>query len=196
MVENHYDFLNVHHHKSNVALEAILKDLGKDDSHFVELYGEKVYIPSPNLHALFLLRHSMSNFASTGLRLRQLLDWALFVKKQGKSVDWSWLVEILERVGMMPLFQLFNAICVDDLGFNSQLFPTRQFDPFLKERVLNEILSREFSEKEKGGIIRRAVFKFRRWRANGWKHKLCYNESLWSAFWSGVKSHLLKPSSI
>jgi len=26
-VENHYDFLNVHHHKSNVELEAILKSL-------------------------------------------------------------------------------------------------------------------------------------------------------------------------
>lgn len=196
LVENHYDFLNVHHHKSNVELEAILKDLGKDDSHFVELYGERVYIPSPNLHALFLLRHSMSNFASTGGSLRQLLDWAFFVEKQGKDVDWTWLVEILERVGMMPLFQLINAICVEDLGFDPSLFPTIQFDPFLKERVLDEILSREFSEKEDGGIVRRAVFKYRRWRANQWKHKLCFSESLWSAFWSGVKSHLLKPASI
>lgn len=40
-VENHYDFLNVHHHKSNVEIEAILKELGQDDSHYVELYGEK-----------------------------------------------------------------------------------------------------------------------------------------------------------
>lgn len=70
-VENHYDFLNVHHHKSNVEMEGILKDLGMDDSHFVELKGDastgstKVYLPSANLHALFLLRHSMSNFAVT-----------------------------------------------------------------------------------------------------------------------------------
>ena len=52
-VENHYDFLNVHHHKSNVEMEAILKELGLDDSHYVELNGEKVYLPSANLHALF-----------------------------------------------------------------------------------------------------------------------------------------------
>lgn len=219
-VENHYDFLNVHHHKSNVELEAILKDLGKDDTHSVMLNGEKVYLPSPNLHALFLLRHSMSNFASTGMRLRQLLDWGFFVKRHGEEVDWPWLVDVLDRFGMKRLFLLFNAICVDDLGFDAEMFPTipltsstsdatqdssselgspsllPQLLPALKDRVLNDIISPEFSEKENGGFVRRAVFKYRRWRANAWKHELCFKESLWSAFWSGVKSHLLKPSSI
>ena len=197
MVENHYDFLNVHHHKSNEALEAILKELGRDDSHYVHLNGEWVYIPSPKLHALFLLRHMMSNFASTGMLLRQLLDWAFFVEKHGKEVDWNWLLKILEKFGMMPLFQLFNAICVENLGFPSDVFPTsQQYVSSLKDRVLNEILSPEFTEKEKGSIIRRSLFKYRRWKANEWKHKLCYKESMWSAFWSGVWSHLLKPASI
>ena len=195
-VENHYDFLNVYHHKSNVELEAILKELGQDDSHYVELYGEKVYLPSSNLHALFLLRHSMSNFASTAFQLRQLVDWGFFVEKHGKEVDWMWLMGILNKFGMRQLFQLFNAICVEDLGFDASIFPTVQFLPSLKDRVLNDILSPEFSEKEKGGFIRRAFFKYRRWRANAWKHELCFNESMGSAFWSGVKSHLLKPSSI
>ncbi len=195
-VENHYDFLNVHHHKSNVEMEAILKELGLDDSHFVELNGEKVYLPSANLHALFLLRHSMSNFASTGSKLRQLLDWGFFVEKHGKEVDWNWLDAILKRFGMNPLFQIYNAICVEDLGFDASIFPSIQFLPRLKDRVLNDILSMEFSEKSEGGFLRRAVFKYRRWRANAWKHKLCFSESMWSAFWSGVKSHLLKPSSI
>ena len=196
MVENHYDFLNVHHHKSNRAIEAILKDLGRDDSHYVQLNGEWVYLPSQKLHALFLLRHMMSNFASTGMLLRQLLDWAFFVEKQGKELDWEWLLKILEMYGMMPLFQLFNAICVEDLGFSPEIFPTVQYDLFIKERVLNEIISPEFNEIEKGGIVSRALFKYRRWKANKWKHELCFNDSMWSAFWSGVKSHIMKPSSI
>ena len=196
MVENHYDFLNVHHHKSNKALEAILKDLGRDDSHYEQLYGEWVYLPSSKLHALFLLRHMMSNFASTGMLLRQLLDWAFFVEKHSKDVNWEWLLENLEKYGMMPLFQLFNAICVEDLGFSSSIFPTIQFDTYLKGRVLNDILSPEFNEKEMGGIISRTIFKYRRWKANQWKHKLCFNESMFSAFLSGIWNHLMKPSSI
>ena len=209
MVENHYDFLNVHHHKSNVELEKILKELGQDDSHSVELISEKqlergekeefnvtVYLPSPNLHALFLLRHSMSNFASTGMQLRQLLDWAFLVEKHGKEIDWDWLDETVDRFGMKALYEVFNAICVDDLGFSSEMFPTIQFLPELKERVLNDILSREFSEKEEGGFFRRVIFKYRRWKANAWKHELCFSESLGSALWSGVRGHLMKPASI
>ena len=195
-VENHYDFLNVHHHKSNVEMESILKDLGRDDSHFVELKGEKVYLPSANLHALFLLRHSMSNFASTGFQLRQLLDWAFFVERHGEEIDWKWLECQLEHFGMKKLYDVFNAICVDDLGFDVKLFPQVQFQPQLKKRVLNDILTPEFSEKESGGFISRAVFKYRRWKANEWKHELCFNDSLWSAFWSGVWGHLMKPGMI
>lgn len=195
-VENHYDFLNVHHHKSNVEMEAILKDLGKDDSHFVELNGEKVYLPSANLHALFLLRHSMSNFASTGFQLRQLLDWAFFVERHREEIDWEWLESQLEHFGMKKLYDVFNAICVGDLGFNVKLFPLVQFQPKLKDRVLNDILTPEFSEKESGGFLSRAVFKYRRWKANKWKHELCFNDSLRSAFWTGVWGHLMKPGMI
>lgn len=196
IVENHYDFLNVHHHKSNVELEIILKELGMDDTHYLELNGENVYIPSANLHALFLLRHSMSNFASTRLQIRQLLDWAFFVEKHGEEIDWEWLESQLEHFGMKKLYDVFNAICVGDLGFNVKLFPKVQFQPELKDRVLNDILAPEFSEKESGGFFSRAVFKYRRWKANEWKHELCFNDSLWSAFWSGVWGHLMKPGMI
>lgn len=195
-VENHYDFLNVHHHKSNVEMEKILKDLGQNDSHYVDIKGERVYLPSANLHALFMLRHAMSNFASTGFILRQLLDWGFFAEKHGSEIDWNWLDKQLEYFGMKKLYNIFNAICVGDLGFNVDIFPKVQFEPSLKDRVLNDILSPEFSEVEKGGFFSRAIFKYRRWKANAWKHELCFSESMSSAFWSGVKSHLLKLSSI
>lgn len=196
MVENHYDFLNVHHHKSNVELEAILKGLAADDSHYVDLYGERVYLPSANLHALFLLRHAASHFASTGMNLRQLLDWGFFVRAHGNDVDWKWLTGVLEKVGMKGFFNCANAICVEDLSFSAELFPAGRCEPELRLRVLNEILNREFEGNTPSRFLSRVVFRFRRWRANEWKHRLCYKESTWSAFWSGVWSHLLKPSSI
>ena len=202
MVENHYDFIDVHHRKSSPKLEKIFKELGKDDSHFVEVKSAssgsatKVYLPSPNLHALFLLRHSMEHFASTELTLRQLLDWAFFVEKHGKDVDWEWLESVLDEFGMTPAYNIFNAICVEDLGFESEILPKVQFDPFLKERVLNDILNPEFSEESPKGFIPRISYKYRRWKANGWKNELCFKESLWSAFWSGVWGKILKPSQI
>ena len=196
MVENHYDFIEVHHHSSSPALEKILKEKGQDDSHFVELYGERVYVPSPNLHALFLLRHNMEHFASTGINLRQLLNWAFFVKDHGKEVDWSWLERVLDQFGMKRLYDIFNAICVEDLGFEVSIFNRVQFESELKDRVLDDILSPEFSSEEPKGLFSRVLFKYRRWKANGWKQELCYRGSRWSAFWSATWNHILKPSSI
>lgn len=196
MVENHYDFIDIHHRQSSPQLESIFKKLGEDDTYSITLYGERVYFPTPNLHALFLLRHCMEHFASTELTLRQLLDWAFFVEKHGKEVDWVWLEVVLKQFGMEPAFNIFNAICVEDLGFDSGIFPYVQFDPFLKDRVLNDIFNTEFNEKSPQGLLSRVLFKYRRWKANGWKNKICFKESMWSAFWSGVWGHILKPASI
>ncbi len=140
MVENHYDFVNVHHSKSNAKLERMFKELGDDDSQFVEINGQKVYLPSSNLHALFLLRHAMIEFAATGINLRQLLDWVFFAQKHKTEIDWNWLEDILEQFGMKRLYDVFNAICVGDLGFDVTIFPRAQFDPILKDKVLSELL--------------------------------------------------------
>lgn len=195
-VENHYDFINVHHHKSNVELDRILKELTADDSNVVEVNGEKVIVPSADFNAFFLLRHAMNHFSSSEITIRQLLDWAFFVKKHTKEIDWKLLEKEIEQFGMRDLYNVFNAICVGDLGFEVNIFPKVQFDPTLKDRVLKEIIEPGFSGVEPKGIIRRVIFKYRRWKANGWKHELCFKESMWSAFWSGVWSHILKPSSI
>ena len=195
-VENHYDFLNVHYGHRNDSLEAVLKDKAADDSHTVDVEGQNVYLPSANLHALFVLRHMLHNFASTGVNVRQILDWAFLIEKQGKDIDWNWLHQILKEYHMMNFFNLINAICVEDFGFDSRIFPTVQFLPALKDRVLSDILSPEFSGKTPRFFLSRAIFKYRRWQANAWKQDLCYADSRWKAFWQGVWGHLVKPSMI
>lgn len=196
MIENHYDFVNVHHSQSNAQLERVFKYWGADDSYYVDVNGEMVFLPSPNLHALFLLRHAMIEFAASGINLRQLLDWAFFAQKHKEDVDWIWLEESLEKFGMKRLYDVFNAICVGDLGFDVNIFPKEQYDSSLKEKVLNEILTPAIPNEKPQNIFSRVVWKWNRWKANEWKHNLVYKESMWSSFWSGVWGHLLKPSSI
>lgn len=195
-VENHYDFVNVIAHTSSRRLERVFKQLGEDDSHFVEVDGEKIYLPSSNLHALFLLRHMVSHFASTQLNLRQILDWGFFVKAHTHEINWEWLLDKLDEYHMMDFFACLNAICGEDMGFLPTIFPSVPSDAALKERILNDTLSPEFGEVEPKGLAGRVAFKYRRWQANAWKQRLCYGESRWNAFWSGVWNHVLKPSSI
>lgn len=196
MVENHYDFVNVHAHRSSLEMEKEFKKLGQDDSHFCEVFGEKVYLPSPNLHALFLLRHAAGHFASEGLTMRQVIDWAFFVKGNTDKIDWVWLNELLVKNGMKPFVECLNAICVEELGFEANLFPYIQYNPYLKEKILKEILTPEYTTDLPENLVPRLVYKYKRWKANKWKRELCYNESDWDAFWTGVWAHIIKPRTI
>ena len=199
LVENHYDFINVHHHRSNAVFERLLKEQAAEEySGSVEVNGQRVYLPSADLHTLFILKHLMLHFAAEGIILRQVLDWGFHVKAHGAEIDWPWVLGVLDKFGMMPAFRIFNAICIEDLGFEEGAFPEgqAQCDLDLKQRVLDEILSPEFEGKVPKAVVSRLAFKLRRWKANAWKHRLCYKESMWSAFWSGVWNHLRKPASI
>lgn len=195
LVENHFDFINVHDYKSSKEIERILKDLGRDESFFVEVNGENVYLPSPNLHSLFMIRHAASHFASTYITLRHVLDWAFFVENHTKEIDWEWLKGVLDKYHMSDFFNCMNAICVEDLGFASRLFPCIECSPILKEKVLHDILSPDFSVKEPDALIPRLIYKYRRWYGNGWKQELCYEESRLSGFITNLWAHVLKPRS-
>lgn len=196
MVENHYDFVNVYHHKSNAELEKIFKELGEDATHRVKVNGADVYLPSPKLHTLFMLKHMMNDFTSFSVNLRQLLDWAFHIKRYGKEIDWTLMLSVIDKYHMTDFFNTINAISVEDLGFEASVFPSVQFNPFLKDKVLEDIINPKYSFEEPKSLIPRLIYKFKRWKGNSWKHKMCYNESMWSSFWSGVWGHLLKPASI
>lgn len=195
-VENHYDFIEVNRLKSNRELEQVFKELGEDDTNSIEVNGKRVYVPSPNLNALFLIRHMVSHFASEVLTLRQILDWAFFVKNHTREIDWQWLIAILEAYHMKDFFNTINAICVEDLGFDVSIFPIVQFLPSLKEKVIVDIINSSLDANIPKCFFPRLIYKYRRWQGNAWKQELCFKESRLSAFWSGVWSHMLKPKSI
>ena len=201
-VENHYDFVNVYHHKSNADLEKIFKELGEDDTHYVEIKCAStgsatiVYLPSPKLHTLFLLKHMMNDFTSFSVNLRQVLDWAFHIKRYGKESDWNWMMSIIDKYHMTDFFNTINAICAEELGFAASMFPRVQYNPFIKDKVLEDIINPKYSFEEPKYLIPRLMYKYKRWKGNSWKHEMCYNESMWASFWSGVWGHLLKPASI
>ena len=192
IVENHYDFVNVHAHRSSAELEEVFKELGKDDTHSVAVNGEKVYLPIPNLHALFLIKHMVSHFAAAEINLRQVLDWAFFVEKHTKEIDWKWLDCMLDKYSMKDYVNCINGICVEDLGFDAGIFQEVQFLPALKDRILMDILNPEYTSTEPEGLLHRMIYKYKRWQGNAWKQRLCYKESRWEYFWSGIWAKMLK----
>ena len=188
-IENHYEFLNVHAHRSTAEIEDILHEE-------LNAYPDKeipnLYYPSVRFNALYLLRHSGEHFASTSMKLRLVLDWAFFVKSN--SVDWQWLLQILDRVGMKQYLAVLNAICVRHLGFSAELFPELPVEDALVERSLNDILHPEVKREKHSVFFREVVFRFKRWWKNGWKNEMVYRENRWQLLLTQSWSHILKPT--
>lgn len=198
MVENHYDFLNIHAHRSNRVIEARLQALAQQEMEEIDVEGSAVYLPSPDFHALFMLRHSASHFAAERIVIRHLLDWRYFIEKYTTKIDWAGLYQIAEQMNMHRFLNCVNAICIDKLGLPSDCVPVFERDKMLEERVWNEILHPEFAEEKpkNAGYIKSWSYMFRRWWANRWKHRIVYNEGLVKTFIVQVWSHLLKPKSL
>lgn len=205
-VENHYDFVNVHSHRSSSSVEALFKGLAQDKGRAVcHLLpgGTEIFLPSPDLNALFIARHCAAHFAAEKMNLRQLLDWALFAAGHHQEVDWNLFWSEAEKMGMEKFVLCINAIAAEQLGFDASIFHTpEEFRGFsahnrvLVARVLEDILSPADFNATGLPPVRYIWTRLRCWWHNRWKHRIVYSDSLFSTFFVQLRSHLMKPKTI
>lgn len=203
MVENHYDFINVHSHRSNRWIENEFKTLaltGSEEYTFDN--GAKLLFPSPLLHCLFVARHNACHFAAEHLNLRQLLDWALFVEKRNEDMDWDYFWSTAKKMGMEKFVLCMAFIAIEQLSFERSIFhiPDEYMD-FQKcehdliDKVFDDILHPTDEGNDGKGLVY-VVRRFKLWKRNLWKHRIVYSDSVVSTFYAQIKSHLMKPTTI
>ncbi len=203
MIENHYDFLNIHAHLSSREIEKELQTLAKQEPNKLPI-GEDamVYLPSADLNALFLLRHAGAHFAAEEIALRHVADWALFVKHYHKDIDWQRLLQTAHMQNMHRFLCCLCGICIDYLGMPQEIFPWMNNDNTgmqrgkrLEARVMDDILNPPYKDKS---ALRRNFFvdysfRLRRWWGNRWKHHMVYREGLLLTFLVQIRHHIIKP---
>lgn len=187
-VENHKDLLDDESHRANAVVGDALLSLvaaGRGTDRIMA-DGVEVAVPSATFNALYLLRHAGLHFATERLLLRQVLDWGLMVQNS-KGIDWDFVLQVVRQQKMERFLDCMIEICVCDLGMDASCFPPFQPQGRLKDRVLGDILSPEFSEENDtviGVNLRYIIYKVRRFLANRWKYRLVYPTSLWGIFWN------------
>lgn len=196
MVENHFEFMHVHGHRSNILLEEQLKRFAYKDYERITIGDTEMFIPSANFNALFLLRHAASHFAAERIVIRHIIDWALFIKRYHHAIDWDTFISIVRYINMDKFLNCINAISIEYLGLDASYIPEFTRDTMLEERVLNDILDPEFNTTPPKNAVKMLLYKYRRWWNNRWKHKLVYREGLVETLIVQIYSHLLKPKSL
>lgn len=192
--ENHYDLVNVQAHLCNKKIEKYLKEFAKTESVQFSQINDNVFTPGANFNALFLMRHMSSHFSAEAISLRHLLDWALFLKKDGKSANWGLINQIYWETGMLPFATAINYILKNKLGIQIE-FLNYKDDPILAEKVWCEVLYPQFKDlsqniKNEKNKFFLPIKKFFRFFKHSWKHKICYKESVFEIFvvllWSKI----------
>lgn len=197
MVENHYDFINIHAHSSSRTVEQELKRCAEQRGEVVEVEGRVVRLPNANLHALFMLRHAAAHFAGAEIVLRHIYDWAMYLRAHHADIDWTWLNAFCKEQKMERFLYAMNGLAVELCDVEPSLPKGSERIRDIEQRILNDTLRPEFSKpRPKQGLMRIVWFKLQRWWANRWKRKLVYREADLHSFITQAWSHLLKPKGI
>lgn len=194
-VENHYDFLNVYSHHSTKKIETYLKKLCYSEYRTIKVGGAEIYLPSTNFDALFVLRHMAVEFAATGMNLRQVIDWGVFIKNYHTVVRWNEFLPMVKVANMHYFLDAINYICYTYLGFDRKIFQGFGDDSY-GERVFADLFNPENALPKQKGFIRYIASRLQNWWSNRWRHRIVYSDSLCSTFMYQTYAHLMKPATL
>ena len=185
-IENHRFFTGFDNTPTGIRTEQALSEL-MQEAH-IYIGGSKLYCPSVNFNALFLLKHAQGHFMDEGIRMRHVLDWALFLKAKQQEVDWLRILPMLETTHTAQFAGLMTAIAIRhlhvDVHHEGLLALAEQAEPQMVDDVLADIMGEQPAIYVDGlwHKVKRILRRFRRM----WKFRLLASESyprmVWNAF--------------
>lgn len=179
LLENHYDFLERMNHRLNLVLDDELKKMAREEGRgmkatFLNDHYTNVYMMTPTMNAVFLMRHMSTHFVSEAIPLRMLNDWILFLKHHAKDVDWKYVSQLYEKSGMTE----FVGIIMELISRRFQInFPDVPIVPVANEhteKVWESIVYPPDTNPYKRYSIRYIIFETNIFLGNRWRHQIVY----------------------
>lgn len=187
--ENHLYFVHTREGKRSKRLQKELEE-ALNVTDWATMPNSKVLVPPVQWNAMFLTYHACAHFLTEGLRLKQVLDWALFLKQYQDEVDWGKFYEFCERYHLLRLAEVVTEICSEYLGIKITNKVITKKSPYT-EKVLRSMLydddyiygAGEGKWQSKLHILR-SLFRYR------WKYNEIYQQSVWKQLWWYVSGYV------
>ena len=185
-IENHSFFTDFDNTPTGMLTEQVLGELIQEEQTYIG--DSKLSCPSANFNALFLLKHTQGHFIDEGIRMRHVLDWALFLRAKQEEVDWSKVMPMLETTRTAHFAGVMTAIAVRSLSIEilnkGLLTLASNAEQKMVEAVLADIMGEQPPIYVNGlwHKTKRILRRFRRM----WKYRSLASESyprmVWNAF--------------
>lgn len=192
--ENHKTFVNARVNRTGAYVQAALEGLAKNIRPLESVKG--AYAPSAEFNALYLTRHATWHYAREGIKLRDVCDWAMFLRKEVSGMDTELVMRMLRESGLERYASIITGICRKYLGLDVTL-PFGMEYPELVERVKDDILSFDNPDKHKEiGFIRAFRDKIRNRIERKWCYDLVVPDSFYGNILYSIGNYMSKPAKI
>lgn len=189
--ENHQYFVHTREGKRSKQLQKKLES-ALQIKEWHKFPQSEILLPPAQWNAMFLTYHACAHFLSEGLRLKQVLDWAMFLKTEQHNVDWKAFYVFCERYHFRKFADAMTAISVGSLGVTIENADITTESPY-SERILSSILNDDdyiYSENEGGWKERwhviKNLFHYR------WKYEEIYEQGVWKQLRWYASGYLLQ----
>lgn len=192
-IENHRVMSHTRGSKRKKAMEEEFKAMLKNsDLKTIEGCGNAL-MPSVLFNAYFLTYHGLHHFLSEGLRMKQILDWAMFLKVYQKEVDWETYNDFCIRYKLDKFAAVMNYIAAEFIGVALDSKGVL-VDATYSEKVLNSTLYDDdylFNSGKSDWNVRWLLVKNMLGR-DRWKYENIAQESVLKHLWGNAKGFLMK----
>ena len=105
-------------------LSALMEDMfRREDFRSENFGGVAVRTPSLLFDAIYILTHFLHHYWSSGVGIRQLIDWGLFLCAHSDKIDKPQLESHLREMGLFRIWQTFAGLVADRFGFPAERLP-------------------------------------------------------------------------
>ncbi len=180
-IENHQFSLAIKDGKETRELEKHLRSVVQP---IRQKDGSKLLMPSADFNALFLTAHAMSHFLYESIKLRHVLDWALFLKAEEKNIDWNAFWKWCDKMHYTRFVECLNYICEENLGVQLNVPPFKNMVSYnkgeLSERIVQDFFSDESIYTKGYGWLRFRIALSMSYFKSMWKFQQVYqHNALW-----------------
>lgn len=192
--ENHQYFVHTRDGKRGKRLNEELVEQLKDKSGEIRVIpGTVVEMPSVQWTALFLTYHACAHFVSEGLRMKQMLDWVMFLKVHQSDVNWGAFYAFCDRNHLRVFADAMNTIAVKYFGIKVKNESSGFKESPYADKIMHSALHDEdyvFNSGKSSWANRlhlvKNMFHYR------WKYKEIYQTSVWQQLWWYASGYLFK----
>lgn len=179
LLENHYDFVERLNHRLNLVLDDELKIMAQEEGRslkatFLDDQVTNVYMMTPTMNAVFLMRHMSAHYVSESISLRMLNDWILFLNHHAKDVDWNRVCGLYEKSGMTEFVGIVMELIRQHYHIDFPDVPIALVANEHTAKVWDSIVFPPAANPYIKNSIKYWLYETKTFSGNRWKHQIVY----------------------